>query len=69
MVTEDKKVSAIISEQFKRFREQQVPRFPCSGSELDKAASEAGIQSIADAQLYVYLDQFMARIIYTAKWN
>ena len=69
MVIEDKLVSAVISEQFRRFKEDNVLEFANSDEELNEAAEHIGVQSLTDLRTIVALHVFMDRIVESAKYN
>ncbi len=69
MVVEDRVVSAILSEQFRRFTENNVLEFAHSDEELNEAARHIGVQSLADLRFAVTLHVFMRNIEQSAKYN
>ncbi len=68
MVVEDK-LSAIIDEQFRRFRQEKAEWYTCSDEELDRAAKELGVRSLTGARFAVYFHLFTKMIEQTARWN
>lgn len=69
MVEEYGIVTAIIDEQFRRFREDHVLRFANSDEELDKAAEYLGVRSLEDLRFVVALHVFTRNIEQSAKYN
>ncbi len=69
MVVEDRIVSKILSEQFRRFKEVHMPSFAISDEELDVAANHIGVRSLTDARTVVALHVFMKGIEGSAKYN
>lgn len=68
-MVEYKIVSTIIDEQFRRFREDEALRSGYSDEDLDKAAKELGVRSMADARFIVQFRLFTEKIVQTAQWN
>ena len=68
-MVEYKIVSTIIDEQFRRFREDEALRSGYSDEELNKAAKELGVRSMADARFIVQFRLFTEKIVQTAQWN
>ena len=69
MVTEDKKVSAIIDEQFRRFREEKAPELLRLDEKLDEVGRRFRVQNMADAKFAVHFQLFTRELIQTAQWN
>ncbi len=69
MVIEDARMNAIIAAQFKRFREDTMFLFRNTDEELDSAAGQLGVRSLADLRTVVVFHFFMNTIEQSVRWN
>jgi len=69
MVTKGGIADAVFNEQFKRFKEDSVLQFADTDEELDEAAKQLGMRSLADLRSVVILHVFMRNIEQSAKYN
>ena len=69
MVTDDKLVTEILLEQYRRFKDSRALNFTNTNEELDEATRKLGIRNLYGLREFATFHVFMSGILHAARWN